>query len=428
VPQYTLPDTVHGGSVTVQGSNLADAQHNAATQTGASDSQQQGGGTFGSNTNSSDPALNGGGGGGGGGGSSAPSASAATLGNIANQMQQALASGNKAAFDEAVREYNTTFGLDQQKYQASVDQYNQSLAVTAAGLTGTYNGQQTQAAQQQAFNQQQATQTQALASQKQQQDTANQYLTLLASLKGPQNSFAYAQTLAGTPRGMTDIVNAAAGRYLLGSPASGANPAAPANLNNLMVDVNSATGGASSGSMAQQQQPGLSVGTNLNGVLPVSASALTPAVPQVDPAAAWAGASPSSQATYLQYAQGNTTLAQQRYAADVAKAQAQAVAAAVPAYTPAQPAMTSPPGAFTAASSPGAFNASAIPDVSGLPAANQINAGNFNQMDPTQQALLWAAYQYGGGPGGGAMDPLDAQAAYKKSLPGQGVTGGAIAM
>jgi hypothetical protein len=240
----------------------------------------------------------------------APSSS---LGTIANAMTSALASGNKAAFDEAVREYNVSFGLDQQKYQAQVDQYNQSLGVSVAGLTGTYQGQQTLAGQQQGltnaatvagltgvytapgatpgaatvpnapttadFLRQPAdvqasyttyhgaaaaaadwvrdataamvkagggqaaggataiAGTQTLASIKQQADivaqqaataqaattqnntATQQYLTLIAGLKGPQDYGNYLRTIGSTPNGLSDLVASASGQY---RPASGA--------------------------------------------------------------------------------------------------------------------------------------------------------------------------------------------------------------
>jgi len=84
----------------------------------------------------------------GGGGGSSPSApqptqqvtGAAQLANGINSLIGAIASGNKQAFDEAVRQFNETFGLDQKKFDESVRQYNEGLAVTQAGLTGTYQG------------------------------------------------------------------------------------------------------------------------------------------------------------------------------------------------------------------------------------------------------------------------------------------------
>ena len=79
-------------------------------------------------------------------------AAAAQLGQIQNSINQALASGNKAAFDEAVRQFNATFGLDTQKFQEAVTEYNQNFGLSQAGVTGTYQGAPTLAAQQQAAN------------------------------------------------------------------------------------------------------------------------------------------------------------------------------------------------------------------------------------------------------------------------------------
>ena len=108
--------------------------------------------------------------------------SAQQLGGAIDKLLQAIADGNKAAFDQAVKEFDLTFGLDKDKFAEAIRQYNQSYLITEAGLTGTYQGQatqqaiaqreaiaqaqagltgvyqgqQTQAAQQQAFAQQQA--------------------------------------------------------------------------------------------------------------------------------------------------------------------------------------------------------------------------------------------------------------------------------
>jgi hypothetical protein len=111
-------------------------------------------GTFGSNTY---PDGNGGssGGGGGGGGAVAPTVTAQSGQQLAagiNSLLGAIASGNKQAFDEAVRQFNVTSGLDQTKFDESVRQFNQNLGISQAGLTGQYNGQQTQQAQLQAYN------------------------------------------------------------------------------------------------------------------------------------------------------------------------------------------------------------------------------------------------------------------------------------
>jgi hypothetical protein len=119
----------------------------------------------------------------GGGGST--SSAASNLGKIQQDLLNAIASGNKAAADEAIREFNLNFGLNQDKFNESVRQYNldHGLAVdkqafdqaaTAAGITGYWNAPgstakvptQEQAVQQRAaelvshgYDQTQATQT-----------------------------------------------------------------------------------------------------------------------------------------------------------------------------------------------------------------------------------------------------------------------------
>jgi hypothetical protein len=111
-------------------------------------------GTFGSNTYP-DGSSGSSGGGGGGGGAVAPTVTAQSGQQLAagiNSLLGAIASGNKQAFDEAVRQFNVTSGLDQTKFDESVRQFNQNLGISQAGLTGQYNGQQTQQAQLQAYN------------------------------------------------------------------------------------------------------------------------------------------------------------------------------------------------------------------------------------------------------------------------------------
>ena len=69
-----------------------------------------------------------------------------------NALLKAIAEGNMEAFREAVRQFDLSFGLDQNKFQEAVRQFNESLGVTQAGLTGVYQGQPTLAAQLQAEN------------------------------------------------------------------------------------------------------------------------------------------------------------------------------------------------------------------------------------------------------------------------------------
>jgi hypothetical protein len=65
-----------------------------------------------------------------------------------NSLLGAIASGNQQAFNEAVRQFNQTFGLDQAKFQEAVRQFNENLNIAQAGVTGIFQGQPTlQAAQ-----------------------------------------------------------------------------------------------------------------------------------------------------------------------------------------------------------------------------------------------------------------------------------------
>lgn len=280
------------------------------------------------------------------------------------------ATKDQLAFDKAKEAWTETFNQAQANIKNQLD---------TANVTGTFNGAPT------------------LAAQSEQNKTALGYMTLLGSLRGPANAFQYAKTLQGTPQGMTDIVNAAAGRYMLGGNASGVR-SAPASLDNMMVDINSRTGGVPAGNMAQQA---------------ASVNAVTPsAVPPVNPSG-FATADPAQRATYLQYNGNDESVAAAHWAVDVAKAQAEAVARA---QAQAQAAAGgTQPGMVGAAQPP----PSMIPDVSGLPSPNQINSQAYNRMLPGQRDLLWGAYEYGGGPGG-AMTIPDAQAQYAQSLPRYG--------
>jgi len=139
---FTLPNTQTGGAQQIQAGSLQEAQQQAQ----AAGTWSPAAGTYGANSIGAYTPSSGGG--------AAPSAPAGTvaapqsaqLASGINSLLGAIASGNKQAFDEAVRQFNQTFGLDQQKFAESVRQYNEGLAVTQAGLTGTYQGQQTQQA------------------------------------------------------------------------------------------------------------------------------------------------------------------------------------------------------------------------------------------------------------------------------------------
>jgi hypothetical protein len=94
--------------------------------------------THGAVTPSGTTYSGGGGGGGGaaGGGAAAAVPGAADLGATIQSIINALATGNKAAFDEAVRQFNATFGLDQQKFAEATRQFNATFGLQQAGVTG----------------------------------------------------------------------------------------------------------------------------------------------------------------------------------------------------------------------------------------------------------------------------------------------------
>ena len=72
-------------------------------------------------------------------------------------------------------------------------------------------GQTTLFAQQQAYQQQLDAQKQALAQWQAQQGAAQNYLTMMAGLRGPADWMQYQKVLGSTPQGITDLVRAAAG-------------------------------------------------------------------------------------------------------------------------------------------------------------------------------------------------------------------------
>src|SRR5262245_28012806 len=150
MPQFTVPiNGANGpGSVTVNATDAASAAGNVGAGNYAT-----GPAVSGSYQSVSQPAVGGG----------TPTAAAPTtvnstdaevekLGRQVNSLLGAIASGNKEAFDEAIREFNLSFGLDKDKFSEAVRQFNQNYLISESGVTGTYQGQQTQQAQLQAAN------------------------------------------------------------------------------------------------------------------------------------------------------------------------------------------------------------------------------------------------------------------------------------
>src|SRR5215471_3542767 len=223
-------------------------------------------------------AGSGGGGGGGssGGGGGGGGASNDYGGDYANYQNNSLLlqganNAAQAAYNQGMLKYNN----DKLAFDMATQAFNQ--AISAAGLTGMYQGaptipamqsyanmfgtwaqpaagQQTLGAQQQGFNQQQAlaqmygqyyapgqaptagqttmaqqqqawsqqmdAQKQALAQWQAQQDSAQKYLTMMAGLRGPADWIQYQKVLGATPRGLSDLAAAAAGQYMPGGGAT----------------------------------------------------------------------------------------------------------------------------------------------------------------------------------------------------------------
>src|SRR5215510_13390401 len=60
-------------------------------------------------------------------------ASLQQLGQQINSLLGAIASGNKEAFNEAVRQFDLSFGLDKDKFSEAVRQFNQNYLISEAG-------------------------------------------------------------------------------------------------------------------------------------------------------------------------------------------------------------------------------------------------------------------------------------------------------
>jgi hypothetical protein len=116
---------------------------------------------------------------------------------------------------------------------------------TLAGLYGQYYapgqapaaGTQTLAGQAQQFGQGLQTQQEARAAQAQQQSQAQQYLSLLASLRGPADWAKYQQVLGATPGGMRDLYAAAMGQYVPGGGATTGVAPEAASLQSMMGQI-----------------------------------------------------------------------------------------------------------------------------------------------------------------------------------------------
>jgi hypothetical protein len=174
----------------------------------------------------------------------------------------------------------------QQTQAAQQQQFTQQQAL--AGMYGQYYapgaaptaGMQTQQAQEQAYTQWLRGAQEARANQTAQQQTAQNYLTLLSQLRGPADWAKYQQVLGSTPGGMRDLTAAAMGQYLPGGGATtGVQPQA-ANLQTLQGQV--------AGTGTPQEAAGN--GTNTMGQLPA---------PNQIAAQSWKNLQPSQQQMLL---------------------------------------------------------------------------------------------------------------------------------
>lgn len=139
-----------------------------------------------------------------------------------NAAQILLSSAKDAAYQAYL---NARLNLDTDAQAFTQAQQAFTNHVTEAGLTGMYNGQPT------------------LAAQAQQQSTANDYLKLIAGLRGPQDYGQYLKVLASTPGGLKDLVASASGRYVPGGGTTGVS-AVPVSLGGVIGQATAGAGAA----------------------------------------------------------------------------------------------------------------------------------------------------------------------------------------
>lgn len=131
-----------------------------------------------------------------------------------------------------------TQSMQQQQFGQGATLANMYGQYYAPGQTPTA-GMQTQTAQEQAYTQWLRSQQQALAVQTQQQQAANQYLTLLSSLRGPADWYKYQQVL-GAGGNMNSLAAAMMGQYVPGGGATSGYQPQAADLNTLYGQVQAA--------------------------------------------------------------------------------------------------------------------------------------------------------------------------------------------
>jgi len=313
------------------------------------------------------------------------------------------------AFNETIQTAQQTGMFNGQPTQAAMTNwaqlYGTSTAPTPgqqtlaaqlqqANMLGTYNGQQTLAANQQQFNQ--WAQAQQLSQQQwqQQQTAAQNYMQMMAGLRGPADWMKYQQVLGSTPGGISDLVRAAAGQYMPGGGATTGVAPTPVTMQSF---YNQLTGGqqAPTGQMSTQQ---MMQGFQQPGGVPQQGQMQTS---YYNPANQMASGSVNWQAPSGQYGQSGAggmaggmawdpTQAQGAWNAGTANPQTQQ---------------------YQGANAPGGTQQNAQATMSSLVAPNQMAPQTWANLTPSQQQMLLGTWESQG------YTQDDAKALFSQSLP-----------
>jgi hypothetical protein len=157
--------------------------------------------------------------------------------------------------------------------------YGQYYGVGQAPATGT----STQAAQEQQYTQWLRAAQEARANQAQQQQTAQNYLKLLSELRGPADWAKYQQVLGATPGGMRDLTAAAMGQYIPGGGATTGQQPQAVNLQTMQQQIQGQGGGTNmmGADQAQAGQPAMGQLPAPNQIAPQSWKNLAPSQQQM---------------------------------------------------------------------------------------------------------------------------------------------------
>ena len=255
-----------------------------------------------------------------------------------------------------------------------------------AGLYGEgEGGRQTLAGREQQYTQGLRDRQQQLAEQAQQQRTAQEYLNLLSSLRGPADWAKYQEVLGSTPGGIRDLTAAAMGQYVPGGGATtGAQPT-PASLQSMYDQVRG----------VQTQQS------------PYALQAQQAGTPGAQPAQY--AVQPQQQAQQA-YAQQQPQGGQMRMQPDAQQAYAGAMR-----FTPQQPQQGGQMRMQPDANQQAEQRQGAQPNQMGrLPLPNQIAPQSWKNMAPSQQQMLLGSYENQG------WHKPDVEALLNQSLPKYG--------